>query len=65
MIIIFFDIINHVLFKAAYRGHEEVVRVLLNHNADIEAKVNYGNTPLIIGISFITVVGFYKMNCIL
>jgi hypothetical protein len=64
-IIVLFDIINYVLYNAACYGHKEVVRVLLNHNADIEAKNNDGDTPLIIGISFFIVDGFYIMNCIL
>ncbi len=54
-----------VLFEAANEGHIEVVKELLNHNSDIEAKDNYGNTPLIFGINFTFNVGFYKMNCIL
>ena len=49
-IIVFFDIISYVLYNAACYGHKEVVRVLLNHNANIEAKDNHGNNPLIKGI---------------
>jgi hypothetical protein len=64
-IIVLIDVINYVLFIASSRGYEEVVKELLNHNADIEAKNNDGDTPLINGISFIIVVGFYIMNCIL
>jgi ankyrin repeat protein len=38
------------LFEAANEGHIEVVKELLNHNADIEAKNDDGKTPLIKGI---------------
>ncbi len=49
-IIVLFDIINYIVFIAAYKGYKEVVKELLNHNADIEAKNSYGTTPLIKGI---------------
>ena len=45
-----FDIINYIVFIAAYTGQKEVVKELLNHNSDIEAKNRHGNTPLILGI---------------
>ncbi len=45
-----FDTINYIVFIAAYKGHKEVVKELLNHNADIEAKNSNGTTPLIKGI---------------
>jgi ankyrin repeat protein len=35
---------------AAYQGHQEIVKALLNHAANIEAKDNDGNTPLFFGI---------------
>jgi ankyrin repeat protein len=38
------------LFQASAGGWIEVVKELLNHNADIEAKDNDGNTALILGI---------------
>ena len=31
---------------AAYSGHTEIVRLLLNHGADPEALTRYGGTPL-------------------
>jgi hypothetical protein len=45
-IIVVFDIINYVVFKAAYKGHIEVVKELLNHNADICVKDRFGKTVL-------------------
>jgi ankyrin repeat protein len=36
--------------KAASKGHIEVLKELLKHNADIEVKDKNGNTPLINGI---------------
>jgi ankyrin repeat protein len=45
-----FLIKNHILYIAASIGHEKLVKELLYHNAEIEAKDNYGNTPLILGI---------------
>jgi ankyrin repeat protein len=41
---------NCILFKACEEGNIEVVKELLYHNADIEAKDNYGNNPLILGM---------------
>ena len=38
-----------ILFKASYIGHIEVVKELLNKNANIEAKDEDGSTPLIFG----------------
>jgi ankyrin repeat protein len=38
------------LLQASGGGWIEVVKELLNHNADIEAKDNDGNTALILGI---------------
>ncbi len=35
---------------AAYKGNQEIVKELLNNNADIEAKDYDGNTPLFFGI---------------
>jgi hypothetical protein len=49
-IMVLFDIINYIVFKAAYKGHKEVVKELLYHNADIEAKNSNGTTSLIKGI---------------
>jgi ankyrin repeat protein len=45
-IIVLFDIINYIVFKAAYKGHKEVVKELLNHNADICVKDRFGKTVL-------------------
>jgi ankyrin repeat protein len=47
-----FLIKNHILYIAASIGYKNVVKELLNHNAEIEAKDNYGNTPLILGMLF-------------
>jgi hypothetical protein len=47
---VLFDIINYIVFIAAYKGQKEVVKELLNHYADIEAKNRHENTPLILGI---------------
>jgi hypothetical protein len=38
------------LFKASQEGHVEVVKELIYHNADIEAKEMFGKTPLCLGI---------------
>jgi ankyrin repeat protein len=40
----------YFLHLASISGKIEVVKELLNQNADIEAKDNNGNTPLILGI---------------
>jgi hypothetical protein len=40
----------HILYKAASIGYKKVVKELLNHKADIEAKDCYGHKPLILGI---------------
>ena len=37
-------------YVAAYKDHQEIVKELLNNNADIEAKDYDGNTPLFFGI---------------
>ncbi len=48
--------INFMLFsffktqKASQNGHLEVVKELLKHNANIEAKNDDGVTPLILGL---------------
>ena len=42
--------ILYILYIASYNGHIEVVKKLLNHNADIESKNISGNTALLIGI---------------
>ncbi len=39
-----------LFFSAARSGHIEVVKELLNRNADIEVKDKDGNTALILGI---------------
>jgi ankyrin repeat protein len=41
---------NYILFTAAFNGNIEMVKELLNRNANIEAKDHDGNTPLIGGI---------------
>jgi ankyrin repeat protein len=41
---------NYILYKACEQGHIEVVKELLNHNANIESKNTKGKTPLILGI---------------
>ncbi len=38
----------YLFFSASKRDHIEVVKEFLNHNADIEAKDNDGNTALIL-----------------
>ena len=38
------------LFQASAGGYIEVVKELLKHNADTEAKDKDGRTPLILGI---------------
>jgi ankyrin repeat protein len=43
---------NYILYKACEKGHIEVFKELLNHNANIEAKNYDGDTPLILGILF-------------
>ncbi len=49
-IIVLFDTINYIVFIAAYTGKKEVVKELLNHNANIESKNTKGKSPLISGI---------------
>ena len=39
-----------IKFKAASRGEIEVVKEIMDHNADIEVKDNDGSTPLILGM---------------
>jgi ankyrin repeat protein len=34
------------LHNAAVYGHDEIVRLLIEHNADVNAKTKTGNTPL-------------------
>jgi ankyrin repeat protein len=41
-----------LILKASRNGHLEVVNELLNSNANIEAKNDNGDTPLIIGKFF-------------
>ena len=43
-------IIHYFYFKASSKGHTEVVKELLNRNADIEVKDKYGYNPLLEGI---------------
>ncbi len=38
-----------IFIVAAYQGHQEIVKALLNHAAYIEAKDNDRNTPLFFG----------------
>ncbi len=49
-IILQFEIFNCIVFLVAYFGQKEVVKELLNHNADIESKNTKGKSPLISGI---------------
>ncbi len=44
-------------YVAAYKDHQEIVKELLNNNADIEAKDYDGNTPLFLVFSYL-IVGF-------
>jgi hypothetical protein len=46
IIVVGFYKMNCILFKAAYKGHIEVVKELLNHNADICVKDRFGKTVL-------------------
>jgi ankyrin repeat protein len=41
---------GYILLLATRSGYIEMVKELLNHNANIEAKDNEGRTPLILGI---------------
>jgi ankyrin repeat protein len=43
---------NYILYLAAYKGNQEIVKELLYNNAEIEAKDRHGNNPLILGILF-------------
>jgi len=38
------------LHDAAYRGHKEIVELLIDAGADVNAKNNSGETPLDMGI---------------
>jgi hypothetical protein len=51
------------LFKASWLGYVEVVKELINHNADIEAKTNDTFTPLILGLflDFLFIFEFYTI----
>ena len=55
-------IIHYFYFKASSCGHTEVVKELLNQNADIEAKDIDGSTPLFEGI-FVNYI--IDLNCLL
>jgi ankyrin repeat protein len=51
---VYLNIINSIkniknIFLAAQHGHLEIVKKLLDHNADIEAKSNGGMNPLAFG----------------
>jgi hypothetical protein len=41
---------SYLFFSASKRDHIEVIKEFLNHNADVEAKVNDEKTALIMGI---------------
>jgi hypothetical protein len=49
------------LFKASWLGHVEVVKELINHNADIQAITHDDSTPLILGLflDFLFLFSFY------
>jgi len=40
-----------LLHLAAYEGHEEMCRLLLEHNAQIDAKNALGSTPLMVAVA--------------
>ena len=62
-LIIFSILIIHYFYsKASSSRHTEVVKELLNQNANIEAKNKDGDTPLIRGI-FLNY--FIDLNCLL
>ena len=43
---------NYILYLAVNEGNQEIVKELLNHNADIGDKHIYEINPLIYGIIF-------------
>ena len=53
------------LFQASKEGHVEVVKELLNHNYDIEARDYYGKTALLLGIFLKFQFNFYDYFFIL